>query len=42
MFFYGIFYTRQVGELLQIHTRQSKISLAVASVISTPGYRNFQ
>ena len=36
----GKFYTRQTGEWLKIHTRQSIISLAiasVASVISTPG-----
>ena len=35
------FYTRQAGECLQIHTRQSKISLAMASqasIISTPAH----
>ena len=30
--FDGKFYARQAGEWLQIHTRQSKISLAMASV----------
>ena len=33
-FFDSKFYTRQAGEWLQIHTRQSKISLAMASVAS--------
>ena len=32
--FDGKFHTRQAGEWLQIHTRQSKISLAMASVAS--------
>ena len=41
--FDGQLYTRQAGEWLKIHTRKSKILLAmasVASVISTPAYRN--